>query len=56
MFCFVSYRYKLRHTRTLAVNLENLTDVPMHVFELASAEKVHVVDFARNQLSAFPPG
>ncbi|KRF78313.1 uncharacterized protein Dvir_GJ14282, isoform B [Drosophila virilis] len=49
-------KYKLRHTRTLAVNLENLTDVPTHVFELASAEKVHVVDFARNQLSAFPPG
>ncbi|XP_064550396.1 leucine-rich repeat-containing protein 40 isoform X3 [Drosophila montana] len=49
-------KYKLRHTRTLAVNLENLTDVPSHVFELASAEKVHVVDFARNQLSALPPG
>ncbi|KRF78315.1 leucine-rich repeat-containing protein 40 isoform X2 [Drosophila virilis] len=56
--CVVQPRwvYKLRHTRTLAVNLENLTDVPTHVFELASAEKVHVVDFARNQLSAFPPG
>ncbi|KAM8703043.1 hypothetical protein ACLKA7_005390 [Drosophila subpalustris] len=48
--------YKLRHTRTLAVNVENLTDVPDHVFELAAAEQVHVVDFARNQLKALPNG
>jgi len=52
----VFYRYKLRHTRTLAVNLENLTNVPDHVFELAAAENVHVVDFARNQLRALPNG
>ncbi|KAL7726874.1 hypothetical protein ACLKA6_000891 [Drosophila palustris] len=48
--------YKLRHTRTLAVNVENLTNVPDHVFELAAAEQVHVVDFARNQLKALPNG
>ncbi|XP_034487087.1 leucine-rich repeat-containing protein 40 isoform X2 [Drosophila innubila] len=48
--------YKLRHTRTLAVNLEGLTNVPDHVFELAAAEQVHVVDFARNQLRALPNG
>lgn len=52
----VSYRYKLRHSRTLAVNLEGLTNVPDHVFELAAAEQVHVVDFARNQLKALPNG
>ncbi|XP_034487091.1 leucine-rich repeat-containing protein 40 isoform X5 [Drosophila innubila] len=49
-------KYKLRHTRTLAVNLEGLTNVPDHVFELAAAEQVHVVDFARNQLRALPNG
>ncbi|XP_032597389.1 leucine-rich repeat-containing protein 40 isoform X3 [Drosophila grimshawi] len=49
-------RYKLRHTRTLAVNLENLTNVPEHVFQLASSENVHVVDFARNQLGSLPQG
>ncbi|XP_017968997.1 leucine-rich repeat-containing protein 40 isoform X6 [Drosophila navojoa] len=49
-------KYKLRHSRTLAVNLEGLTDVPAHVFELASEEKVHVVDFARNHLSTLPKG
>ncbi|KRG01167.1 leucine-rich repeat-containing protein 40 isoform X3 [Drosophila mojavensis] len=56
--CVVQPRwvYKLRHTRTLAVNLEGLTDVPTHVFELASEEKVHVVDFARNHLSTLPKG
>ncbi|XP_032597387.1 leucine-rich repeat-containing protein 40 isoform X2 [Drosophila grimshawi] len=48
--------YKLRHTRTLAVNLENLTNVPEHVFQLASSENVHVVDFARNQLGSLPQG
>lgn len=50
------HRYQLRHSRTLAVNLEGLTDVPDEVFKLATAENVHVVDFARNQLSALPNG
>ncbi|XP_017047063.1 leucine-rich repeat-containing protein 40 isoform X4 [Drosophila ficusphila] len=49
-------RYKLRHTRTLAVNLEELTQVPDQVFQLAKDEGVHVVDFARNQLSTLPNG
>ncbi|SPP80314.1 blast:Leucine-rich repeat-containing protein 40 [Drosophila guanche] len=49
-------RYKLRHTRTLAVNLEELTDVPDEVFQLAQAEGVHVVDFARNNLRTLPKG
>ncbi|KPU79889.1 uncharacterized protein Dana_GF18150, isoform E [Drosophila ananassae] len=49
-------RYKLRHTRTLAVNLEQLTEVPEQVFQLAKEEGVHVVDFARNQLSTLPNG
>ncbi|KAH8295424.1 hypothetical protein KR018_011005, partial [Drosophila ironensis] len=49
-------RYKLRHTRTLAVNLEQLTEVPDQVFQLAKEEGVHVVDFARNQLSTLPNG
>ncbi|KAH8251819.1 hypothetical protein KR038_008993 [Drosophila bunnanda] len=49
-------RYKLRHTRTLAVNLEELTEVPDQVFQIASKEGVHVVDFARNQLSTLPNG
>ncbi|XP_032307238.1 leucine-rich repeat-containing protein 40 isoform X3 [Drosophila ananassae] len=48
--------YKLRHTRTLAVNLEQLTEVPEQVFQLAKEEGVHVVDFARNQLSTLPNG
>ncbi|SPP80312.1 blast:Leucine-rich repeat-containing protein 40 [Drosophila guanche] len=48
--------YKLRHTRTLAVNLEELTDVPDEVFQLAQAEGVHVVDFARNNLRTLPKG
>lgn len=52
----VSYRYKLRHTRTLAVNSQGLSDVPAHIFKVASEEKVHVVDFARNQLSTLPKG
>ncbi|XP_026835973.1 leucine-rich repeat-containing protein 40 isoform X1 [Drosophila erecta] len=49
-------RYKLRHTRTLAVNLEELTEVPDQVFQIARDEGVHVVDFARNQLSTLPNG
>ncbi|XP_017035694.1 leucine-rich repeat-containing protein 40 isoform X7 [Drosophila kikkawai] len=49
-------RYKLRHTRTLAVNLEELTEVPEQVFQIARNEGVHVVDFARNQLSTLPSG
>ncbi|KAH8390433.1 hypothetical protein KR200_000838 [Drosophila serrata] len=49
-------RYKLRHTRTLAVNLEELTEVPEQVFQIARNEGVHVVDFARNQLSTLPNG
>ncbi|XP_016960501.1 leucine-rich repeat-containing protein 40 isoform X5 [Drosophila biarmipes] len=49
-------RYKLRHTRTLAVNLEELTQVPDQVFQIARDEGVHVVDFARNQLSTLPNG
>nr|NP_731852.2 flyers-cup, isoform A [Drosophila melanogaster]AAF54977.3 flyers-cup, isoform A [Drosophila melanogaster] len=49
-------RYKLRHTRTLAVNLEELTSVPDQVFQIARDEGVHVVDFARNQLSTLPNG
>nr|XP_036674704.1 leucine-rich repeat-containing protein 40-like isoform X2 [Drosophila suzukii] len=49
-------RYKLRHTRTLAVNLEDLTQVPDQVFQIARDEGVHVVDFARNQLSTLPNG
>ncbi|XP_017144025.1 leucine-rich repeat-containing protein 40 isoform X6 [Drosophila miranda] len=49
-------RYKLRHTRTLAVNLEEITDVPEEVFQLAQKEGVHVVDFARNQLRTVPNG
>ncbi|XP_016969730.2 leucine-rich repeat-containing protein 40 isoform X3 [Drosophila rhopaloa] len=49
-------RYKLRHTRTLAVNLEELTEVPDQVFQIAKNEGVHVVDFARNQLSTLPNG
>ncbi|KAH8311332.1 hypothetical protein KR044_005721 [Drosophila immigrans] len=49
-------KYKLRHTRTLVVNLEGLTHVPDNVFELAAAENVHVVDFARNQLRELPNG
>ncbi|XP_033234676.1 leucine-rich repeat-containing protein 40 isoform X4 [Drosophila pseudoobscura] len=49
-------RYKLRHTRTLAVNLEEITDVPEEVFQLAQKEGVHVVDFARNQLRTVPDG
>ncbi|KAH8414663.1 hypothetical protein KR215_011737, partial [Drosophila sulfurigaster] len=49
-------KYKLRHTRTLAVNLEGLTQVPDQVFEVAAAENVHVVDFARNQLKQLPNG
>ncbi|XP_017117340.1 leucine-rich repeat-containing protein 40 isoform X5 [Drosophila elegans] len=49
-------RYKLRHTRTLAVNLEELTVVPDQVFQIAKNEGVHVVDFARNQLSTLPNG
>ncbi|XP_022231872.2 LOW QUALITY PROTEIN: leucine-rich repeat-containing protein 40 [Drosophila obscura] len=49
-------RYKLRHTRTLAVNLEEITDVPDKVFQLAQSEGVHVVDFARNQLRTLPNG
>ncbi|XP_017117338.1 leucine-rich repeat-containing protein 40 isoform X3 [Drosophila elegans] len=48
--------YKLRHTRTLAVNLEELTVVPDQVFQIAKNEGVHVVDFARNQLSTLPNG
>ncbi|KAH8382664.1 hypothetical protein KR009_004680 [Drosophila setifemur] len=48
--------YKLRHTRTLAVNLEQITEVPDQVFQLAKEEGVHVVDFARNQLSTLPSG
>ncbi|XP_017035690.1 leucine-rich repeat-containing protein 40 isoform X2 [Drosophila kikkawai] len=48
--------YKLRHTRTLAVNLEELTEVPEQVFQIARNEGVHVVDFARNQLSTLPSG
>ncbi|KAI8044494.1 hypothetical protein M5D96_000663 [Drosophila gunungcola] len=48
--------YKLRHTRTLAVNLEELTEVPDQVFQIAKNEGVHVVDFARNQLSTLPNG
>ncbi|XP_050745283.1 leucine-rich repeat-containing protein 40 isoform X1 [Drosophila biarmipes] len=48
--------YKLRHTRTLAVNLEELTQVPDQVFQIARDEGVHVVDFARNQLSTLPNG
>ncbi|XP_033234671.1 leucine-rich repeat-containing protein 40 isoform X2 [Drosophila pseudoobscura] len=48
--------YKLRHTRTLAVNLEEITDVPEEVFQLAQKEGVHVVDFARNQLRTVPDG
>ncbi|KAH8388453.1 hypothetical protein KR093_006575 [Drosophila rubida] len=48
--------YKLRHTRTLAVNLEGLTHVPDHVFEIAASENVHVIDFARNQLKQLPNG
>ncbi|XP_020817812.1 leucine-rich repeat-containing protein 40 isoform X3 [Drosophila serrata] len=48
--------YKLRHTRTLAVNLEELTEVPEQVFQIARNEGVHVVDFARNQLSTLPNG
>ncbi|EDW97274.2 leucine-rich repeat-containing protein 40 isoform X1 [Drosophila yakuba] len=48
--------YKLRHTRTLAVNLEELTEVPDQVFQIARDEGVHVVDFARNQLSTLPNG
>nr|NP_001262544.1 flyers-cup, isoform F [Drosophila melanogaster]AGB95926.1 flyers-cup, isoform F [Drosophila melanogaster] len=48
--------YKLRHTRTLAVNLEELTSVPDQVFQIARDEGVHVVDFARNQLSTLPNG
>ncbi|XP_034126874.1 leucine-rich repeat-containing protein 40 isoform X4 [Drosophila guanche] len=51
-----SSKYKLRHTRTLAVNLEELTDVPDEVFQLAQAEGVHVVDFARNNLRTLPKG
>ncbi|XP_034113488.1 leucine-rich repeat-containing protein 40 isoform X1 [Drosophila albomicans] len=56
--CAVQSRwvYKLRHTRTLAVNLEGLTQVPDQVFEVAAAENVHVVDFARNQLKQLPNG
>ncbi|XP_023163463.2 leucine-rich repeat-containing protein 40 isoform X7 [Drosophila hydei] len=49
-------KYKLRHTRTLAVNSQGLSDVPAHIFKVASEEKVHVVDFARNQLSTLPKG
>ncbi|ALC46792.1 f-cup [Drosophila busckii] len=49
-------KYKLRHSRTLAVNLEELTNVPDEVFQLAAAEQVHVVDFARNKLSTLPNG
>ncbi|XP_070073869.1 leucine-rich repeat-containing protein 40 isoform X3 [Drosophila takahashii] len=49
-------RYKLRHSRTLAVNLEELTEVPDQVFQIARDEGVHVVDFARNQLSTLPNG
>ncbi|XP_039494752.1 leucine-rich repeat-containing protein 40 isoform X4 [Drosophila santomea] len=49
-------RYKLRHTRTLAVNLEELNEVPDQVFQIARDEGVHVVDFARNQLSTLPNG
>ncbi|XP_070073868.1 leucine-rich repeat-containing protein 40 isoform X2 [Drosophila takahashii] len=48
--------YKLRHSRTLAVNLEELTEVPDQVFQIARDEGVHVVDFARNQLSTLPNG
>ncbi|XP_023163457.2 leucine-rich repeat-containing protein 40 isoform X2 [Drosophila hydei] len=56
--CVVQPRwvYKLRHTRTLAVNSQGLSDVPAHIFKVASEEKVHVVDFARNQLSTLPKG
>ncbi|XP_017848396.1 leucine-rich repeat-containing protein 40 isoform X2 [Drosophila busckii] len=56
--CVVNPRwvYKLRHSRTLAVNLEELTNVPDEVFQLAAAEQVHVVDFARNKLSTLPNG
>ncbi|XP_068152899.1 leucine-rich repeat-containing protein 40 isoform X4 [Drosophila tropicalis] len=49
-------RYKLRHTHTLAVNLEELTNVPDQVFEIARAENVNVVDFARNKLGTLPNG
>ncbi|XP_030369989.1 leucine-rich repeat-containing protein 40 isoform X2 [Scaptodrosophila lebanonensis] len=48
--------YKLRQSRTLAVNLEELTDVPESVFQMAREENVHVVDFARNQLGTLPAG
>ncbi|XP_068152897.1 leucine-rich repeat-containing protein 40 isoform X2 [Drosophila tropicalis] len=48
--------YKLRHTHTLAVNLEELTNVPDQVFEIARAENVNVVDFARNKLGTLPNG
>ncbi|XP_030369993.1 leucine-rich repeat-containing protein 40 isoform X6 [Scaptodrosophila lebanonensis] len=49
-------KYKLRQSRTLAVNLEELTDVPESVFQMAREENVHVVDFARNQLGTLPAG
>ncbi|EDW84570.1 uncharacterized protein Dwil_GK13066 [Drosophila willistoni] len=49
-------RYKLRHTHTLAVNLEELTNVPDQVFEIARSENVNVVDFARNKLGTLPNG
>ncbi|XP_023036309.2 leucine-rich repeat-containing protein 40 isoform X2 [Drosophila willistoni] len=48
--------YKLRHTHTLAVNLEELTNVPDQVFEIARSENVNVVDFARNKLGTLPNG